>query len=103
MTYSTGPGAALNISKYLQYLESSIQASDGFLCSLLGLNQSHSHVSGSHEFGISLLGVTLETYAVIHRSIGLTAVIKVSIHIVITAKARKIITSDNTQFYGIVI
>ena len=103
MTYSTGPGAALNISIYLQYLESSIQASDGFSCSLLGLNQSHSHVSGSLEFGASLLGVTLETYGVIHRSIGFTAVIQASIHIVITAKARKIMTSDNTQFYGIVV
>ena len=103
MTYSTGPGAALNISKYLQYLGSSIQASDGFSSSLLGLNQSHPHVSGSHEFGVSLLGVTLETYGVIHRSIGFTAVIQASIHIVITAKARKITTSDNTQFYGIVV
>lgn len=103
MAYPTGPGAGLNISKYLQYLESSIHSSGGFSCSLLGLDQSHTHVSGSHEFGVSLLGVTLETYRVIHRSIGLTAAIQASIHIVITAMARNITTSGNTQFFGIVV
>lgn len=60
-------------------------------------------LSGGYEFGASLLGVTLETYGVMHRTIGFTAVIQASIHVVITAKTRQIITSDNTQFYGIVV
>ena len=60
-------------------------------------------LSGGYEFGARLLGVTLETYGIIHRTIGLTAVIQAIIHVVITAKTRQITTADDTQFYGIVV
>lgn len=60
-------------------------------------------LSGGYEFGARLLGVTLETFGTIHRTIGVTAVIQASIHIVITATRRRITTADDTQIYGIVV
>ena len=54
-------------------------------------------LSGGYEFGGRLLGVTLETYGIIHRTIGLTAVIQAIIHVAIIAKTRQITTADDIR------
>ncbi|KAL4888213.1 hypothetical protein BDV59DRAFT_196626 [Aspergillus ambiguus] len=60
-------------------------------------------LSGGYEFGARLLGVTLETYGVMHRTVGFTVVMEATIHIIIATESEQLGKAiSDAQTYGIV-
>jgi hypothetical protein len=61
------------------------------------------YLSGGHEFGAFLLGVRLETYGTIHRTVGAMVVLQALIHVVIMVKTKAITASEGSHFYEILV
>ncbi|KAL5362284.1 hypothetical protein BJX96DRAFT_177017 [Aspergillus floccosus] len=66
------------------------------------INLSPSFLSCGREFGARLLGLSLETYGIIHRTTGFMSVVQAAIHITIQSRTQKFTTADQTQYYGLV-
>ena len=59
--------------------------------------------SGGRELGAQMTGLSLQTYEAIHRTIGFMSVLQATIHIIIVIPSRQFSSSDNLQFYGLVV
>ncbi|KAL4740380.1 hypothetical protein BDV11DRAFT_214392 [Aspergillus similis] len=58
-------------------------------------------LSGSREFPARLLGISLETYGLIHRVIGLMSVVEATAHVAIISPHVKFDASNPTHFNGL--
>ncbi|KAL3459618.1 hypothetical protein BJX64DRAFT_291124 [Aspergillus heterothallicus] len=58
-------------------------------------------LSGSREFPARLLGVSLETYGFIHRTIGLMSVVQATVHVVLVSRNIRFDTSNPIHLNGL--
>ncbi|KAL4948947.1 hypothetical protein BDW69DRAFT_203167 [Aspergillus filifer] len=58
-------------------------------------------LSGSREFPARLLGISLETYGLMHRVIGFVSVVEATAHVVIVSRNIKFDSSNPTHFNGL--
>ena len=60
-------------------------------------------LSGSHEFGAFMLGISLKTYGTIHRVAGLMAAIQAAIHVTLICQHTHFTPSNDVQYYGFLV
>ncbi|KAB8069861.1 hypothetical protein BDV29DRAFT_198373 [Aspergillus leporis] len=59
------------------------------------------YFSGGREFSARLLGLSLETYGIIHRSAGFMAVLQATVHVIIANQDIVFDVSNSTHFFGL--
>ena len=59
--------------------------------------------SGGREFGARILGMSRETYGVIHCMAGLMVTIHASVHVAITCQTVSFTMEDENQYYGLLV
>ncbi|KAL3473202.1 hypothetical protein BJX99DRAFT_249151 [Aspergillus californicus] len=58
-------------------------------------------MSGGREFGAYLLGISRETYSMVHRIAGFMAGVQAAVHVALACQKTWFTTADDTQYYGL--